>query len=225
MRSARTHATAPAPDHLSTAGPHSTTGAVGPPDPAGTGRPVVGIAPAEPPDAAEPRPPGAIGTPFLRWESLPDDALDASIRPLVRALNETGWVRTVFSCGGHPEEHDSVARGRRQAHVDVATSDLRRWLHFTSRSESAALAAAARVAAGGARLRVAEDTLGSLPSWLVSALPPPIPPGARWHYRRLVFEPIPYDLDPTACRLLLDAALAAALEALAPDLQDASARV
>jgi hypothetical protein len=171
--------------------------------------------------AAEAVPAGAVGTPFRRWETLPDDALDAPIRPLVRALNATGWVRTVFSCGGHPEEHDSVARGRRQAHVDVATSDYRRWLQFTSRSESAALAAAARVAAGGARLRVAEDTLGPIPSWLAPILPSPTPPGARWHYRRLVFEPIPYDLDPTTCRLLLDAALKAAVEALAPDAEAA----
>src|SRR5438045_2201155 len=70
---------------------------------------------------------GSIGTPFQPWEALDDAALDAPIRPLVRALNATGWVRTVFSCGGHPEEADSVARGRRQAHVDVVTCDLHRW--------------------------------------------------------------------------------------------------
>jgi hypothetical protein len=159
----------------------------------------------------------AIGTPFLDWAALPDGALDAPIRPLVRALNDTGWVRTVFSCSGHPEESDSVARGRRQAHVDVATRDLRRWLQFYSRCESAALTAVRDLAAAGARLRVAEDTLGPLPPWLATALPSPPPPASLWHYRRLVFEPIPYDLDPNACRLLLDASLTAALEALIPD--------
>src|SRR6266542_3626138 len=217
MPSARTHASAPAPDrHAPLAspcvdGPHSSTGAVGAPDATDPVRADAidgAMDGAErPPTPGEAVPAGAVGTPFLRWESLPDDALDPPIRPLVRALNNTGWVRTVFSCAGHPEEPDSVARGRRQAHLDVATSDLRLWLQFTSRCESAALAAAAHVAAAGARLRVAEDTLGPIPPWLAAALPSPPPPSTHWNHRRLVFEPIPYDLDPTACRLLLDAAL------------------
>jgi hypothetical protein len=36
----------------------------------------------------------------------------------------------------------------------------------------------------------------------------------RWQYRRLVFEPIPYDAPATACRLALDAALGAAVAVL-----------
>src|SRR4051812_33485240 len=73
---------------------------------------------------------GSIGTPFQPWEALNDEALDTPVRSLVRALNATGWVRTVFSCGGHPEEADSVSRGRRQAHVDVVTCEPARWREY-----------------------------------------------------------------------------------------------
>src|SRR6266508_6237319 len=93
--SARTHATAPAPArHASlgpdgVGGPHSTTGAVGAAgDPgiagaASTTGAGTNAEPQPPSSEAVPVPAGPIGTPFLRWESLPDDALDPSIRPLV----------------------------------------------------------------------------------------------------------------------------------------------
>jgi hypothetical protein len=149
----------------------------------------------------------SIGAPFQSWETLDDAALDPPIRPLVRALNATGWVRTVFSCGGHPEERDSVRTGRRQAHVDVVTSDERRWREFARRCRDQEAAAARK---GGRRaVRVVEGSLGTIPEWLAPALP-----RAKWRYRRLVFEPVPYDLTPDICRSVLDAALAVACAAL-----------
>src|SRR5919206_670256 len=102
---------------------------------------------------------GAIGTPFQPWDRLDDEALDPPIRPLVRALNATGWVRTVFSCGGHPEEPDSAARGRRQAHVDVVVADERRWREYAKRCARAAPAAVERLRLRGVRIRVAEGSL------------------------------------------------------------------
>ena len=88
-------------------------------------------------------------------------------------------------------------------------------------------------------LRVVDGTLGAPPGWLRAALrgedagdlarrPPPWwtqllpdaltaargPDGRRWRYRRLVLEPVPYDLPAVACRRVLDAALAATLAAL-----------
>ena len=40
--------------------------------------------------------------------------------------------------------------------------------------------------------------------------------GARWRYRRLVLEPVPYHLEPARCRVVLDA-LDAARQALQPE--------
>jgi|SRR5919202_5191223 hypothetical protein len=155
---------------------------------------------------------GATGTPFQTWDRLDDEALDPPIRPLVRALNATNWVKTVFSCGGHPEEPDSVARGRRQAHVDVVVGDERRWREFASRCRRGAAEGVERLRVRAVRVRVAEGTLGTIPDWLAPALPGR---PTRWQYRRLVFEPTPYAIDPDTCRSALDAALAAAVESLA----------
>ena len=139
--------------------------------------------------------------PFVPWQTLaeePQTILEAPIRPLVEALNRTGWARTVFSCAGHPEEPDSVARGRRQAHVDLLVGDAARWRRFSARAR----------ALGHRRLRVTEGSLGAVPEWLAPHAPP------NWEYRRLVFEPVPYDMPPAPCRDVLDASLAAALGAL-----------
>jgi hypothetical protein len=189
------------------------------------------------------------------------DQIDPPIRPFVVALNQTGWARTVFSCAGHPDEPDSTARGRRQAHVDVVTCDLGRWLAFTravgqrlrtlgpldavDAADGAGMPA--ERAAARVRVRGVEGPLGDLPGWLRASLPAPAgpastPPGSGgpeqarrwlgqlvargrellssapgtggWHYRRLVFEPVPYDAPPAACRHALDQALGAALAAL-----------
>jgi hypothetical protein len=212
----------------------------------------------------------SLSQPFVPWSALDEAVLDAPVRPLVAALNRTGWARTVFSCGGHPEEPDSVAQGRRQAHVDVVVADLGAWHRFVERCRHEAPAAVQRQAPAGVRLRVAEGSLGPLPAWLRAALaaeagaerppPEPYPPGQmhaehaprlpvaapwwwdraalllarrlarllrrhsssrdgpperRWRFRRLVFEPVPYDAEPAACRRALDAALAAAVASLA----------
>jgi hypothetical protein len=143
------------------------------------------------------------GKSFVPWTDL-DSALDPPIFPLVTALNATRWARTVFSCGGHPEEVDSVKAGRRQAHVDLVVSDLGRWNSFVSAVKRAKPKA----------VRAVEGNLGPVPAWLADALQA----GAasdRWRYRRLVFEPAPYSMPPDECRAVLDAALAAALSVLA----------
>ncbi len=173
---------------------------------------------------------------FVPWDDVVAPLLDAPIRPLVAALNGTSWVRTVFSCAGHPEEPDSVSRGRRQAHLDVLVADPARWQDFfrcVQRDAPAAVGrldlpgrgeGAIRMLAGGpARLRCAEGSLGPLPDWLRAALASSAassavvgmsPDGRAWHYRRLVLEPVPYTLAPDVCRRALDAALDAALSAL-----------
>lgn len=155
----------------------------------------------------------SIGQPFQPWASLDDILIDAPIRPLVHALNATGWVRTVFSCAGHPEEPHSVAEGRRQAHVDVVTSDPRRWRDFAQRCRRDVPAAVERLSPkdSAVRIRVAEGDLGPIPAWLKPALAGLSPATTRWHYRRLVFEPVPYDAPPDLCRQALDAALAVAV--------------
>jgi hypothetical protein len=179
------------------------------------------------------------------------EALDPPIRPLVGALNRTGWVHTVFSCAGHPEEPDAGPRGRRQAHVDVLVADPARWRAYVGRVRGAAPAAVRALglpsggsgaggrAGGAVTVRVAEGSLGAPPGWLRAALrgedvsgrdrrgPPlwqqllpdaltaaPSPDGRRWRYRRLVLEPVPYDLAPDRCRDILDAALGVAVGAL-----------
>src|SRR5437899_3151077 len=114
---------------------------------------------------------GSIGTPFQPWGALDDALLDPPVRPLVRALNATAWVRTVFSCGGHPEEADSVARGRRQAHVDVVTCDLRRWQVYVQecRQRMPVRVYVARPSGAGTlhlTPRVREASLGQVPDWL-----------------------------------------------------------
>ncbi len=200
----------------------------------------------------------SLGQSFVPWSALDEVVLDAPVRPLVVALNRTGWARTVFSCGGHPEEPDSVMQGRRQAHVDVVVADLNAWRRFVEHCRHEAPAAVRRLAPAGVRLRVAEGSLGPLPAWLRAALaaeggaerllPEPHPPGQaharagpvplpaaparswwarvacllrwrssrrEWRFRRLVFEPVPYDAEPVACRRALDAALAAAVASLA----------
>ncbi len=181
---------------------------------------------------------------FVSWEDLDAPQLDPAVRPLVGALNRTSWARTVFSCAGHPEGPDSVARGRRQAHVDVVVSDPTAWRAYVRRVKRAAPAAVRRLQIPGVRLRCAEGSLGPPPGWLQGALaglaagpatpgpgaaetpwwrrllPPSLsvarrPPAGRWRYRRLVLEPVPYALAPDVCRRVLDTALAAALDALA----------
>ena len=144
----------------------------------------------------------AIGGGFVPWNTLAAQAptdLDPPIRPLVEALNRTAWTRTVFSCGGHPEEPDSVAKGRRQAHVDLLVGDAARWRRVS--------AAVRRL--GRRHLRVTEGSIGPVPDWLRPHLSQ-----AKWEYRRLVFEPVPYEMPAEACREVLDAALAAAVSAL-----------
>jgi hypothetical protein len=107
---------------------------------------------------------------------VPESALDPPIRPLVAAINATGWARTVFSCAGHPDEPDAVTTGRRQAHVDVVVRDARAWKVWTRtvrREAPIAVGHAMQLAAYGRdtpRLRVAEGGLGPLPEWLADAL-------------------------------------------------------
>jgi hypothetical protein len=189
---------------------------------------------------------------FVPWPALNagEAPLDPPIRPLVAALNRTGWIRTVFSCGGHPEEPEAAARGRRQAHVDALVADPARWRAFLRRVRAAAPAAVRDLGpppgAPPGGLRVAEGTLGAPPRWLRAALlgedagaldrtapswwtqllpdaltAAPDAQGRRWRYRRLVLEPVPYDLPAAVCRRVLDAALAAAQAAL---LQEDGAR-
>jgi hypothetical protein len=89
----------------------------------------------------------------------------------VEALNQTGWVRTVFSCGGHPEAPDSVQRGRRQAHVDVLVADLNRWRALAQRCRRDAQAAVRQLDLDvRPRIRSAEGPLGPLPDWLRAAV-------------------------------------------------------
>jgi hypothetical protein len=133
---------------------------------------------------AEDRTPAKRGG-FVLWcdgpdthAPVPDDALDPPIRPLVAAINATGWARTVFSCAGHPEEPDAVATGRRQAHVDVIVRDARAWKAWTRAVRREAPAAVANAMATNGprrdtpRLRVAEGGLGPLPEWLADTLVP-----------------------------------------------------
>jgi hypothetical protein len=82
---------------------------------------------------------------FIPWDALAEAVLDPPLRPLVAALNRTSWVRTVFSCAGHPEEPDSVRRGRRQAHLDVLVADPARWRAFVRRVQRDAPAAVERL--------------------------------------------------------------------------------
>ena len=155
----------------------------------------------------------SIGTGYRSWAQLEadPDLVDAPIRPLVEALNATDWARTVFSCAGHPEEPDSVKRGRRQAHIDLLVNDLPQWQRFI------------RSIPGVPAVKVTEGSLGALPPWLRevkwlgvhgSAASPGGSRAAPWMYRRIVFEPAPYDLPSPQCRQLLDTALAAATAAL-----------
>ena len=53
-----------------------------------------------------------------------------------------------------------------------------------------------------------------LPDFLTAA---PDAGGAARRYRRLVLEPVPYHLEPARCRVVLDAALDAARQALQPE--------
>jgi hypothetical protein len=97
--------------------------------------------------------------------------LDPPIRGFVAALNRTDRVRTVFSCAGHPEEPDSVRRGRRQAHVDVLVSDLKWWRTLAQRCGRDAQAAVGRLGVTGrSRIRWAEGSLGPPPDWLLAAI-------------------------------------------------------
>ena len=139
----------------------------------------------------------SIGTGYRVWSALEADPelLDAPIRPLVEALNRTGWARTIFSCAGHPEEPDSIKKGRRQAHIDLLVNDLPTWQKFVAQVKHTARG-----------VRVTEGSLGAVPTWLDTK--------DAWHYRRLVFEPSPYDMPPHTCRQTLDSALASALTAL-----------
>lgn len=119
------------------------------------------------------RPPQPFG-PFVPWETngaVPPAGVDPPVRGLVAALNQTGWVHTVFSCGGHPEEPDSIQRGRRQAHVDVLVSDRQRWRAVTQRCRREVQTAVRQLnLVGLCRIRWAEGSLGPPPDWLRAAL-------------------------------------------------------
>ena len=153
------------------------------------------------------------------------DLLDPQIRPLVHALNQTTWARTIFSCAGHPEEPNSVNQGRRQAHIDLLVADLPRWQSYV------------RSIPRPPNIRITEGPLGPIPAWLADGgfggYAPAGPgearqnqlgvqgsaasPGRRslsWHYRRLVIEPNPYAMPPDRCRATLDAALHTATSTL-----------
>jgi hypothetical protein len=119
---------------------------------------------------------GAVRGAFVSWApdgAVPEAALDPPVRALVAALNRTGWARTVFSCGGHPEEPDSVERGRRQAHVDVVVSDPARWRRLAGacgREARRAVRGLDGAGRSGARLRCVEGPLGDVPGWLRAAV-------------------------------------------------------
>ncbi len=134
------------------------------------------------------------------------DGIDPPIRAVVAALNRTGWARTVFSCSGHPEEPDSVVRGRRQAHIDLLIQDQPRWKRFTNAVRNACGRSVKLVTS----IKVVEGPLGQVPDSLSQQLGD----ARSWSYRRLVFEPVPYGAPPEHCRTALDAALSAALSAL-----------
>ena len=184
---------------------------------------------------------------FVPWEALPETggALDPPVRPLVAALNAPPWAHTVFSCAGHPEEPDAGARGRRQAHVDVLVADALAGLRAPGapdgpggqRGPQQAPPGGPAPGAPGVGLR---GRRWPPPPWLraacagstsgmavpggrrVAAAPAGLPDrragrGARWRYRRLVLEPVPYHLEPARCRVVLDAALDAARQALQPE--------
>lgn len=154
---------------------------------------------------------GSLHRPFTPWQALSDDVLDVPVRALVQALNRSGWLRTAYSCGGHPDEPDAVARGRCQAHVDVLVRDPARWRRLADACRRDAPRAVQRLGLPGVRLRCARGSLGKVPPWLAEMLDGEVP--ARWQYERLVFEPVPHRLDPAVCRLVLDTALAVAVEA------------
>ena len=155
------------------------------------------------------------GRGFSSWEQLAADpeVTEPQIRPLVDALNQTGWARTVFSCAGHPDEPDSIARGRRQAHVDLVVSDDRRWRQLVDALRKAC----------HPLVRITEGSLGPIPAWLLQNLPAPFDASSSsprlsllrgnsgWHYRRLVIEPVPYDAPSATVRASLDSALALAV--------------
>ena len=165
---------------------------------------------------------------FVPWQALAAPGahtLDPPIRPLVEALNRTTWARTVFSCAGHPEEPDSIKKGRRQAHVDLLVNNLPCWQRYVT---------SVRESASG--VRVTEGSLGPPPTWLGPQLPSDpglggaapdggqtrlgglgersVPQRYEQYYRRLVIEPKPYDMASDLCRQTLDAALAKAVSAL-----------
>src|SRR5688500_6252086 len=119
----------------------------------------------------------SIGTGFQVWTRLDadPDVLDPPIRPLVQALNQTTWARTIFSCAGHPEEPDSIKKGRRQAHVDLLISDRHTW--------NALITTIKRTVQG---VRITEAPLGPIPHWLTPSLPP-----RPRHYHRPALQPVP----------------------------------
>lgn len=210
-------------------GPHVAPRAAGDPSPHGE----PGAARVDAAGEATP-----VGRGFVPWDAL-DGALDAPVRPLVAALNRISWARTVYSCGGHPEEPDSVSRERRQAHVDVVVRDPARWRTFTAACRQEVQTHRESDRPSAVAVRCVEASLGPVPSWLRLHLAPVAgdPAGVDgagqrapawwrrvldrradgaggWQYRRLVFEPVPYDAAPAAVRAALDGALAAAVRAL-----------
>jgi len=42
----------------------------------------------------------------LRVDELPEEAIDEKVRPLVKAINASNDLVTVFSCQGHPEDQE-----------------------------------------------------------------------------------------------------------------------
>ncbi|HEV2121613.1 MAG TPA: hypothetical protein VGW38_02420, partial [Chloroflexota bacterium] len=64
----------------------------------------------------------------------------------------------------------------------------------------------------------ADNTAAEARSWVSRRLSLRRQPA--WLYRRLVFEPVPYDAAPGNSRQVLDAALSAALEAISSHEQD-----
>ncbi|MFN8559418.1 MAG: hypothetical protein U0531_19465 [Dehalococcoidia bacterium] len=77
---------------------------------------------------------------IMRPSEIRYELLEAPVRELVRALNVSGVVETLNSCGGHTESEPSTAAHARSAFVTVHVLDDLRW-----RAVALAMAAAVRV--------------------------------------------------------------------------------
>jgi hypothetical protein len=121
---------------------------------------------------------------IMRPGEIRYDLLDPQVRDLVRALNDSGVVETLWSCAGHPLDEDQTLSAACSATVLLHVLDKAGW-----RQAALAIAQHVRVLAGVAMTVTFE------------------------HEAQLRFT-VPEWLAPAWRRMLLDAALEAAACAL-----------